>query len=569
MKRLSLATKITAFYLLTLIIYSAITGVFAFIIQRDGAITESGKRTLSVAQTVAVALDGDEYKSIMSSGEVNDYYLSYKKIADNAFEKSGAVYLYVLDRNYGSEVTYFAEGYGEGSRDEEYLLGDSESASSFDPALFETLEDGQDRLTDVYDLGGFGRMISGFSPVFDSSGKVVAVVGVDLPVDEALKASSQFAVYLLIFVAVSCLVFAVIVAAFIKRLVGRPVGKLVEAADRLAVGDISVSVEQKRSDEIGRLEKAFARMVAHSDKQAQLLTLLAEGDLTIEAIPQSSADRIGNAMADMTGRLNELFIGVKTGISEVASGSRQIRDGAQLVASGATSQASAVESLSVTIGELTESTRQNLRMADETASLSGEVRGDAEKGSAQMEDMLRAVQDINDESKNIGKVIKVIDDLAFQTNVLALNAAVEAARAGQYGRGFAVVAEEVRNLAAKSAEAAKDTEKLINASMAKADSGARLAEETSKSLRGIVEGINKSAALADEIAKMSDRQSAMIDDINRGVAQVSAVIAQNGATAEESAAGSQQMSEQADILEKLTARFKLKEERAGSETYAD
>jgi methyl-accepting chemotaxis protein len=185
------------------------------------------------------------------------------------------------------------------------------------------------------------------------------------------------------------------------------------------------------------------------------------------------------------------------------------------------------------------------------------IKEDAEKGSAQMDSMMQAVREINDASVQIKKVIKVIDDIAFQTNILALNAAVEAARAGEAGKGFAVVAEEVRNLASKSAEAAQDTGMLIANSMEKAVLGARIAEETAESLSGIVAGIGESSRIVGEIARSSEIQNISISNINNGITHVVDLVQKNNSSSEESAATSIEMSSQAETLELLVSQFKL------------
>ena len=235
--------------------------------------------------------------------------------------------------------------------------------------------------------------------------------------------------------------------------------------------------------------------------------------------------------------------------------SAQIADGAQTLAQGATDQAATVEELSAAISEIAEKTEENAKLAEQAAQLANTIMQNAEKGSHQMEEMTSAVSDINRASQQIGKVIKVIDDIAFQTNILALNAAVEAARAGQHGKGFAVVAEEVRNLAAKSAEAAKDTSELIANSIEKAEQGERIAQETAVSLGEIVNGIDQSNKLITDIAQASKSQSVGLSQINNGIEQVTQVVQQNSATAQESAAAAHELKDQSDALEQLIERF--------------
>jgi methyl-accepting chemotaxis protein len=236
-----------------------------------------------------------------------------------------------------------------------------------------------------------------------------------------------------------------------------------------------------------------------------------------------------------------------------------VADGAQSLAQGSTEQAASIEELSGSIAEIANRTKANAAIAVSTSELAEVIRANAEKGSRQMDEMIGAVGRISEASISISKIIKTIDDIAFQTNILALNAAVEAARAGQHGKGFAVVAEEVRNLASKSAEAAKDTGAMIQNSMEKAEFGARIAAETAASLTEIVTGINESTQLVAEIARASEEQSLGISQINSGIDQVAQVVQQNSATAEESAAASEEMSSQSDMLQQLIAKFRLKD----------
>jgi methyl-accepting chemotaxis protein len=312
-------------------------------------------------------------------------------------------------------------------------------------------------------------------------------------------------------------------------------------------------------DELGQLISSLAGFIERINDISKVIEAVAGGDLRSRFEALSGQDTLGNSLSLMNSNLNELIKNIHTSTSHVSSGSKQIADGAQSLAQGSTEQAAAVQQLSSSIDEIADKTKTNAEMAEKAATLAESIKTKAEKGSHQMSDMMGAVDEINKASQSISKVIKTIDDIAFQTNILALNAAIEAARAGQHGKGFAVVAEEVRNLAAKSAEAAKDTGSMIQDSIDKAELGTRIAGETSTSLIEIVEGINESSQLIMEIAESSEEQSTGITQVNTGIEQIAQVIQQNSAAAEENAATSEEMFGQSTVLEELIAQFKTKD----------
>ena len=368
-------------------------------------------------------------------------------------------------------------------------------------------------------------------------------------------------------IGLAVLLSAVFSLLYIAGKISKPIVALSAFMSRSATtGDIIASEQEeenmrqftKSRDETGQLLKSCGVFIDHVVDVAKDLEIIANGDLSIEVELLSDKDTIGKSLKHMVENLNYMFNEISDSTALVSAGSKQIANGSQSLAQGSTEQAASVEELSSSIAEISQKTKDNAALADRAANLANTIKDKAEAGSRQMDEMTSAVKEINTASQSIGKVIKTIDDIAFQTNILALNAAVEAARAGQHGKGFAVVAEEVRNLAAKSADAAKDTGSLIANSMEKANLGARIADETAGSLMEIVSGINESSQIVSEIAISSEQQSVGIEQINNGIDQVAQVVQQNSATAEESAAASQEMSGQSATLENLIARFKLK-----------
>lgn len=281
-------------------------------------------------------------------------------------------------------------------------------------------------------------------------------------------------------------------------------------------------------------------------------------NLTLKENYKGDFKIMGDSLEYLITALNGFVAEINSAADSVAAGSKQVSISSQELSQGSTEQASSVEEITAAMTQIAAQTKQNAINANEANDVSNKVREEAERGNRQMNEMLQAMDEINESSANISKIIKVIDEIAFQTNILALNAAVEAARAGQHGKGFAVVAEEVRNLAARSANAAKETTDLIEGSIEKVEAGTKIANETAKALGQIVEGVSKTYALVADIASASNEQATGITQINTGITQVSNVTQSNTATAQESAAASEELSGQAQILKDTVSKFKLK-----------
>ncbi|PYG88251.1 methyl-accepting chemotaxis protein [Ruminiclostridium sufflavum DSM 19573] len=366
------------------------------------------------------------------------------------------------------------------------------------------------------------------------------------------------ATLIMIIVIIAGIIISVALGIFISGIISKPVRKLAEAADKLALGDVNVNIKADTSDEIGKLTASFGDMIENIRSQAIIAGKIADGDLSVAVAVKSENDLLGKKLYELVEKNNEVLSSITSASEQVASGAKQVSDSSIALSQGATEQASSIEQLTASIEEISAQTKQNAENANQANELADTAKANAEQGNTRMKEMLKAMQDINASSASISKIIKVIDEIAFQTNILALNAAVEAARAGQHGKGFAVVAEEVRNLAARSANAAKETTDMIESSIKKAEDGTRIANETAGALVRIVEGISKVASLVDNIAVASNEQSTGINQINQGVMQISQVVQNNSATSEESAAASEELSSQAELLKEQVERFKLK-----------
>ena len=343
----------------------------------------------------------------------------------------------------------------------------------------------------------------------------------------------------------------------VSRSVRLSLKQIVKAIKIVGDGGVEVELNKKCNDEFGEIIDALYETVDNIKHDAEIAEKISAGDLTIEVSPRTEIDVLGRAFNKLVTDQNHVLGNIREASMQVTTGSEQVASASQSIAQGSTEQASALEQITSSITDIANKTKVNATQANEANTLVNEAKSDAVRGNVQMNEMIDAMSDINEASESISKIIKVIDDIAFQTNILALNAAVEAARAGAHGKGFAVVAEEVRNLAAKSAQAASETADLIENTISKVSKGSKLAMDTSKALDTISEVIDRIVELISNIAIASNEQATAITQIDQAIGQVSQVVQSNSATSEECAAASEELSNQAHRLRELIGSFKL------------
>lgn len=367
-------------------------------------------------------------------------------------------------------------------------------------------------------------------------------------------------------IAVIALVITLYLSSTVTKGLTGPIQQIENAAIQMAEGHLDVEVSYESKDELGVLSDNIRHLAdtlrSIITDESQMLREMASGNFTVTS---SAVDYYVGDFADILesvrtirGNLSDTLSQVNLSADQVASGSVQVSDGSQALSQGATEQASSVEELAATITEISSQVKDNANNAQQASQAADRVGGEMAASNEKMQEMIGAMEDISKSSSEIGKIIKTIEDIAFQTNILALNAAVEAARAGAAGKGFAVVADEVRSLASKSAEASKNTSILIENSLQAVERGTSIAGETAEALTLAVEGAQNITSIVNKISTASNEQAQAIAQVTEGVDQISSVVQTNSATAQQSAAASEELSDQAQILKDFVSRFKIR-----------
>ena len=366
---------------------------------------------------------------------------------------------------------------------------------------------------------------------------------------------------------VAIILSAIMVAVTTKALL-KPIQEIDHAIDKMRSGDFSAEVTYTSRDELGHMAENMRAMLISlreiTHDQMKMMMGMAEGNFAVKSKDESiyigEFKILYDAIQEIKKRLGETFVQVQQVARLVTAGSDQVSAGAQHLAHGAMQQASSIEQLAATITEITQQIKDTAEFSEGSREDTLRIQKEAAKSNEDMQELLKAMGDISENSAQISRIVKTIEDIAFQTNILSLNAAVEAARAGVAGKGFAVVADEVRNLASKSADASKSTAALIENSLSAVQRGREITDKTAESLTRVIADINKVAESITHIAQEAMTQANSVGQISIGVDQISGVVQTTSATSQEGAASSEELSSQAQVLKHLMSQFRWDED---------
>lgn len=560
---LSIRIKIASSVFLISIICSLLIGTYNYTNYKSTLIKYMGIRAEDITQTIGANIDGDKVEKYDQTGKTDEYYQDLLTYLDKVKKDTELTNLYIMI-DAGDCYKYIAEATSEENASQ---LGDTDTKDQYGSEPAEVLSTGKATCTEVQSSSKYGDMLSGFAPIINHSGKVVGVVGIDIGVDIINQTMSQYLPVIFGIMILSCVISFVSIFIVVNRIIVRPIIALETASDKMVNNTLNVEVPNryiKKKDEIGRLFHAFASVAQHFNLIIQdisfVLTEMSNKNLNVDTSQDYSGDfkPIQDSIRKIIRNYNKLIVETSKVSERVSSSSQEASDISFAMAQDSVKQSRGMEELSVRVQEVSAAAKNNAKSVDDARGFVSEMEKDSVLSNEQMNQMLSAMDEISASSREISKIIKVIDDITFQTNILALNASTEAARAGAYGKGFGVVANEVRNLANKTSEAARQTSAMITASMNAVEKGTSLAKQTANALNNVSVKAQMVNSTMDEIAKLSEEQNAAIAEITMEINQISEVVQNDSSRSQQSAAASAELAKQAEQLFGNLSGFKLK-----------
>ncbi len=514
---------------------------------------------------------GHAYKSVMLAGETTTSleagakFVGYAIMTDDATKVDG--YVQSAKKNlgaYSENLKQLSEVYsGDQTKLKNVLTSMDKAASVREQILTAASQRESVRASDLY--------FSNYQPILDNMITTLNEVQQDAQKSADVyygnsETTAAVALVLAVILSLAAVVLTVFLANYLTRLLTRPVQEIENAAQKMATGHFDeVTLNYHSKDELGSLSNSIRTLTAKLNTviqdQGYLLEEMGKGNFEVHSnhLEVYTGDFLNlvNYLRNINGSLASTLLSIDESANQVSAGSNQVSSAAQALSQGATEQASSLEELSGTVEDITKKIKANAAHAEKANSAAVTCQNEMTESNEKMQQMIVAMNNISESSAQIAKIVKTIEDIAFQTNILALNASVEAARAGAAGKGFAVVADEVRNLANKSQVASQSTAKLIETSKSAVKEGTDIVHQTAASLSTVVQSIDKITTTIGKISHDSEEQASAVERVTSGIQQINSVVQTNSATAEETAAASEELSGQAQMLKESVGRFKL------------
>ncbi|MEA4895878.1 MAG: methyl-accepting chemotaxis protein [Oscillospiraceae bacterium] len=560
MKNKSVKTKISIYVLAVTFLCSVAIGIFSYISFRGNLVEQIGAKARDVAEAISINIDGNLIANYAATGQEDKYYDNLQAYLSHEKTNVDLTYLYIMtddDENY----KYIVEGFTDSDDMSSIVsLGDTQPKDEYGPEPQQVLDTGNAAYTGLYDNGEYGVLLSGFAPIYDASGKTVAVLGLDMSAASVSKSLSAYIPFLIIIMLGFCAVSFFLVRFAVIKVVADPLEAFADTAEKLADGDFGALISEKHrviTSEMKRLSAAFDKLCTNLKRVKSDIEEIEKKQLHSDGREDLPGDfgKMKKSIGNIIGTYNGLLSDFENIAGNLTRSSEQVAEISSHLAQSSSEQSSSLDSFSNTVALLSRTSEENNSSVAQATGYVREAERAIEKCDGDMTGVIDAMNAINSTAGEIGTIMNEISNIALMTNLLALNASVESARAGALGKGFAVVADEVRILAGKSADAAKSTEILLDKTVQAVEKGKEITQITNLDLK---EAGSRTGLVIDSISgiyKVSEQQADGVRIINNEITNIAVAVRGNSAKAQESAAASQELSGQAQLLKQKIGEY--------------